>query len=338
MPRFRVQFQVRSFLLVMLTTVFGLSVSSLVAQDSKPAQSTEASQAATVEKKTEQTGEAKKAEEAKADEAKEEEEEAPVERDPFAELLEQIAIMQAQMQDLRLQLAQANLERNEAIRQLDELQIFIEDHDQLGSAYKEYRGVKEIAEREARQRELEIRRAEYERERAARKARYNQARAERMAERAEEQRMAGYDKAGFAGVGLDVYTSRMSYYYFTSDTTRRRIDWEDDIGHYLRLYPSSQIDFSKMTISGSIINAADTTRNVGIAIIFFDERDTQVGHQIVQINNARPDVPYPFTSEVQMALNRPFTSSSTYVLYADPIDGEGATPTTSESNGTNGGY
>ena len=46
-------------------------------------------------------------------------------------------------------------------------------------------------------------------------------------------------------------------------------------------------------------------------------QNRQVGGQIVQINNARKDVPYPFTATVSMALNRPFASSSVYVLYAD---------------------
>ena len=79
------------------------------------------------------------------------------------------------------------------------------------------------------------------------------------------------------------------------------------------------IDFSRLTISGSVLNASDEPRHVGVAITFFDEYGNQVGSEIVQINNARPDVPYPFTSKLEMALDRPFSSSSTYVLYADAI-------------------
>mgnify|MGYP001999636056 CR=1 FL=1 len=41
------------------------------------------------------------------------------------------------------------------------------------------------------------------------------------------------------------------------------------------------------------------------------------GAEIVEIQNARPNVPYPFTKKIDMALNRPFASHSTYVLYAD---------------------
>lgn len=75
-----------------------------------------------------------------------------------------------------------------------------------------------------------------------------------------------------------------------------------------------------MTISGSVLNAAEEMRNIGIAVTFFDENGNQVGGEIIQINNARPDVPYPFTATIEMALNRPFDSSSTYVLYADPVE------------------
>ena len=84
----------------------------------------------------------------------------------------------------------------------------------------------------------------------------------------------------------------------------------------------SQIDYSQMTISGSILNAADELRDIGVAITFFDDNGNQVGHEIVQIKNARPNVPYPFTSRIDMALNRAFTSTSTYVLFADPAETE----------------
>ena len=41
---------------------------------------------------------------------------------------------------------------------------------------------------------------------------------------------------------------------------------------------------------------------------------------MVQVNNARPDVPYPFTETIKMALNGPFNSSTRYVLYADDVE------------------
>ena len=98
------------------------------------------------------------------------------------------------------------------------------------------------------------------------------------------------------------------------------------MGHYVRLYPFAAgraIDFTEMTISGSVLNASQEVRNIGVAVAFFDENGSQVGGEIIQINNARPDVPYPFTSAIAMALNRAFTSASTYVLYADPVEAPG---------------
>lgn len=243
-------------------------------------------------------------------------------QDPIDELLDELRELLNEVNRLRIELAQARLERNEAERELQELRQFISDHAELGDAYREYTAVKEIEQREAHRKLMEQRRAEYEREKAEREARRRQARAERQAEQAEQQRRRGYFDAGFGHIGLDVYFSRASFFYSSEDGSRRfSFDVDDDGIDFFQGFPRNRIDFTKMTISGSVLNAADVTRNVGIAIIFFDEYGKQVGHEIVQINNARPDVPYPFTSEVQMALNRPFASSSQYVLYADPVQG-----------------
>ena len=59
--------------------------------------------------------------------------------------------------------------------------------------------------------------------------------------------------------------------------------------------------------------------SLGVAFTFFDENGNQVGAHIQEIRNARPNVPYPFTRKIDMALNRPFASHSTYVLYADTV-------------------
>ena len=75
-----------------------------------------------------------------------------------------------------------------------------------------------------------------------------------------------------------------------------------------------------MMVSGSVMSVSDQVRDIGIAVTFFDEAGTQVGSEIIQVNNARPEVPYPFTTTVAMALDRPFASTTTYVLYADPSD------------------
>jgi hypothetical protein len=237
--------------------------------------------------------------------------------DPLEYLLEEIADMSTQLRDLRGEMARIGLERATCERELAELRQFIADHHEYGDDFREYRAVKQAAEREARLREVESGRIKREQARAERRARMDDARASRKREQAERERLQGYRDRGFSPLGLDVFLGRTGYAYHTDDTTRTRVDYEFGIGRYLRLYPGTTIDFSSMTISGSVLNASDTVRNIGIAIAFFDESGNQVGHEIVQVNNARPDVPYPFTSTIDMALDRAFATSSQYVLYSD---------------------
>jgi len=261
------------------------------------------------------------------------EDEPADELDPIEELLDEMRMLLEEVQRLRLELAQARLERNQAERELAELRQFIDDHAELGEAYEQYTAVKEVKERQAHRKRMEQRRREYERRKAEREAERKRARAQRQAEQAEQQRRRGYREAGFGHIGLDVYFSRASYFYSSKDESQRfSFDVDDDDIDFFRGVPRQRIDFSTMTISGSVLNAADVTRNIGIAIIFFDQFGKQVGHEIVQINNARPDVPYPFTSEVEMALNRPFSSSSQYVLYADPVQGPSGSDANSGGN------
>lgn len=233
-----------------------------------------------------------------------------------------ITEQQVEIDVLREQLAESQLRASDCERARTELEQFIEDSQTLGDAYEEYQQVKQIAEAEAERERIEEARARYEQIKAERKRRYQEARAARAKRQAERDRERMYRDAGFSPIGLDVYASRFSFYYQTRDATRTRIDWRSGFGHYLRLYPDYDIDFSTMTISGSVLNASDEVRNIGVAIAFFDEQGAQVGHETIQVSNARPDVPYPFTAELKMALDRPFDSSSTYVLYADPIDGD----------------
>jgi len=221
---------------------------------------------------------------------------------------------------LRAELAERQLAANEAQRELAELQKFIEDYQKLGEAFDQYEGLKETAQQEARQQQVSEARARYEQIKAERRERYERARAARQQQRAEDDRLKAYRDAGFTALGLDVYASNFSYYYSTTDATQTRLDYRTGFGHYLRYYPNYEIDYTVMTISGSVLNSGSQTRNIGVAFTFFDEYGTQVGHETIQVANARPDVPYPFTAEVKMALNRPFDSSSAYVLYADPIE------------------
>ncbi|MHC4107411.1 MAG: FxLYD domain-containing protein [Planctomycetota bacterium] len=244
-----------------------------------------------------------------------------VDRDPIDVLLEEVDRLLDDVMQLRRELATAKLAAAEAQRELKELRQFIRDHHEFGSDFQQYKGIREIADREARQREAEASRERWEAEKAARRARYQAARAERAQERGNARRVERYADAGFTPLGLDVFVGRMAFFYPSEDKVPYRYDYRPGFGRYQRFYPPySQIDYSTMTISGSVLNGSEEVRHIGIAITFFDESGNQVGGETVQVSNARPNVPYPFTATLDMALDRPFDSTTTYVLYADPAD------------------
>ena len=83
------------------------------------------------------------------------------------------------------------------------------------------------------------------------------------------------------------------------------------------VFTDLEIDYTKMTISGSLLNGDATTRNIGVAFVFRDAHGNQIGQETVVIENARPDVPYPFTGELVMASDLPFASHTSWVLFAD---------------------
>ena len=258
---------------------------------------------------------------ATAQSAEQKQDDARPDRTPIQILLDEIDRLQTEMKEMRQSLAQANLEAETYRRQFEEMEQFILDHHEYGQDFQQYQSVKAVAEREARRREADENRRQREIEKADRQARQAAARAEYEQRKTEMDRQNRYRKTGFTTLGLDVFSGKMAYFYRTKDVSRSRVDYEPGLGNYMRLYPNSQeIDFSSMTISGSVLNGAEVVRNVGVAITFFDNNGNQVGHEIVHIKNARPDVPYPFTSTIEMALNRAFESSSVYVLYADPVE------------------
>ncbi len=264
--------------------------------------------------------------------------EEELEADPLQLLLDEIQQLHAEILTLRRQVAQAQMASSQANRELAELRLFIDDHQEFGQDFQQYKAVKAIAEREARARRQAVVRDQREAQRAEGQTRWQAARAERAQREAQARRLADYRRAGFTPLGLDVYVGKMAYYYRAENRTMYDVEYDPFLSGYFvdRDYRRARPDFSSMTISGSVLNAADEVRNVGVAIAFFDENGNQVGSETVQINNARPNVPYPFTSTLTMALNRPFSSSTTYVLYADSAEGEipppaPATPSTSRS-------
>ncbi len=255
-----------------------------------------------------------------ADATSEEEPEA----DPLQLLLDEIQQLHAEILTLRRQVAQAQMASSQANRELAELRLFIDDHQEFGQDFQQYKAVKAIAEREAQARRQAVVRDQREAQRAEGQTRRQAARAERAQREAQARRLADYRRAGFTPLGLDVYVGKMAYYYRAENRTMYDVEYDPFLSGYFvdRDYRRARPDFSSMTISGSVLNAADEVRNLGVAIAFFDENGNQVGSETIQINNARPNVPYPFTSTLTMALNRPFSSSTTYVLYADSAEGE----------------
>ena len=250
------------------------------------------------------------------DAARDEQEE---QTDPLQLLLDEVARLHAEILTLRRQTAQAQLDSSQSKRELVELRKFISDHHELGQDFQQYSTVKAIAERADRERHQDVARQEREAQRAERQSKWQVARAERAQREAQARQLADYRRAGFTPLGLDVYAGKMAYYYRSKNTTMYDVEYDPFLSGYFvdRDYRRARPDFSSMTISGSVLNASDEVRNLGVAIAFFDENGNQVGSETIQINNARPNVPYPFTSELTMALNRPFSSSTTYVLYAD---------------------
>jgi hypothetical protein len=247
----------------------------------------------------------------------------PRPRDPLRILLAEVDRLHAVLDAKQQELAEMQLEVLETRRELQELRQFIQDNETLGRDFEQYRAVKAVAERETRRRQALEARERRAVEKAQRAAQMEAARAERKRSKAEFNRLQSYREAGFSPLGFDVYLADISFNYTATDGgTPARIDWDFRTGHYIRVYPwasGRSIDFSTMTISGSALNASEEVRNIGVAVAFFDENGSQVGGEIIQINNARPDVPYPFTATIAMALNRAFTSASTYVVYADPV-------------------
>jgi hypothetical protein len=240
---------------------------------------------------------------------------------PRDELRHEVDDLLRELRELRRELAEVRLALSEAQREAAELRQFVLDYEEYGRAYEEYRGVREVAEREQRRRAAEESRARREAEESARLARLQQARALRQDYRRELAEVRRFRDAGFTPIGLDVYVGPTTYHYGPSDGPTYFDPWFG-FWHPYQIEARPHLDFSSMTVSGTIMNAAEDVRHIGVAFAFFDRRGQQVGHEVVEVRNARPNVPYPFTSTVTMALDRPFSSATSYVLYADLIEQE----------------
>ncbi len=225
----------------------------------------------------------------------------------------------SELLSLRKELAKIELASSGLQKQLDDLKQFIVDHDTYGPDFAAYTKMVEEAQRQRRADAIrEKREQDAERRKIREEARKRLDSAKKLNDL---ERL--YDERGFGPIGQDVYTSRAAFFYGPRDgEDGKEIQYKPTRygGFKAVTTPSNrELDYSVMTISGSLLNGFKEIRSIGIAITFFDEHGNQVGAEIVEIENARPNVPYPFTRKIDMALNRPFTSHSSYVLYADQV-------------------
>ena len=241
------------------------------------------------------------------------------ERTDSAVLWRKLLDQTIELMTVNRELAKSNLALAGMQNELDDLRQFIMDHDTYGSDFSAYTKVVEETRRQARAAAIRDRRAREEAKR--RKQQDARKKLDESKRKADLEDL--YDEKGFAPIGQDVYTSRSAFFY---------APYEGEDGKTIQYRPTRfggikavsvpenrEVDYSSMTISGSVLNGTDLVRNIGVAFTFFDENGNQVGAEIVEIQNARPNVPYPYTRTIDMALNRPFSSHSTYVLYADQV-------------------
>ncbi len=234
-------------------------------------------------------------------------------------------------------------ELSELREQITELRHFVADHEQFGDDFATYREVlaetkrltnAQIAlKRQQRQIEQDRKREESKKKREATAA------AKKKAKEA-SQRLT---KLGFSAIGQNVYLSKSAYAYPNRTVPEQRVYFQPgpngDMQPMTTIESREEFDYTKMTISGSLLNGAKITRNVGVAFVFRDQYGNQIGQETVVIENARPDVPYPFTGELVMASDQPFSSMTSWVLFADtappatvttpltvPVPGTPATP------------
>ena len=204
---------------------------------------------------------------------------------------------------------------------LAKLHQFIEDHEQLVADYTAYREVidetKRLTEAEhATRRQQE--RFEKERRREAARQKQSSEKNQQQQATAKNRRLKNL---GFSEIGDNVWLSKSAYAYASKTVPEQRVFYQQGPTGIMQpmtaIENRSEIDYSKMTISGSLLNGDSITRNIGVAFVFRDAHDNQIGQETVIIENARPEVPYPFTGELILASDRAFASMTSWVLFAD---------------------
>lgn len=222
--------------------------------------------------------------------------------------------------ELAAENARLNLELSRLKAQVEELSTFIEDHDEYGSDFEQYTFFREQREREARARAAAEARQRKEEERQRTLEQRNNRRNRNDPADADDdvlaKRVDMLKRAGFTRIGDHVFVGEMGYSYKTDE--REVIRYSPYIEHWYT-DRTEVIDYKELSVSGSIIHAASDERNISIALAFYDGNGAQLGSTNVQVQAARPGVPYPFTATVKMTANMPFKRYSSWVLYDDPV-------------------
>lgn len=253
------------------------------------------------------------------------------------ELVDRVRILEAQLGVLRAENAQLQLKLGQSESSLAELQEFIRDHDTYGAAYEEYSFFRAQREREQRARAAAEAKARREAEREQQRLRAEEAR-ERYRREQLARRGAPVDpndpqaeaarrhdilrRAGYTQVGESVYVSEMGTSYRTESD--REVRYSYLLGTWY-VDENEIVDFTDLTISGTVIHSASEAHDVAIAVAFYNKDGGQIGETVVRVEGARGGVPYPFTSRLDMAATGPFDTYASWVLYFDPVGGTSTT-------------
>jgi hypothetical protein len=202
-------------------------------------------------------------------------------------------------QRLAAENARLNLDINRLQTEVGELRQFIQDHDQNADNFEKYAFFREQVEREARARAAaEARqRREQERQRALdERLNRNRPAAEEGDDAVLANRVEMLRRAGYSRIGDRVFVGEMGYSYRSEE--REVIRYSPFIEHWYT-DRTEVIDYRELSVSGSVIHAGSEERNISIALAFYDANGAQLGSTNVQVQAARPGVPYPFTATVR---------------------------------------
>jgi len=143
--------------------------------------------------------------------------------------------------------------------QLDEYKQFIADHEQHGQNFAAYQAILEETRRlTSAQTALKRQQEQFEKARKREAARQRQAQATQQQNQAKAANKR-LEKLGFAPIGQDVWLSKSAYDYASKTIPEHRISYQPlpggGVGPVTTIENREEIDYTQMTISGSLLNA-----------------------------------------------------------------------------------